>query len=129
VPRPEARSAAALSLHALLALYFVGLAVLMFAPVPETPTPLPTYTDKIAHVVVFFGLAGVWYWDRRHAGRWTAAWVVVASGATAGLVEVVQALLPYRSGDVADFVAGAVGALGGGCLAAVLTRRPGGPAG
>lgn len=120
--------------RALFGLYALGVAVLMFAPLPDTGDALPRDTDKLVHVVVFLGLGAVWYWDRRVDGLPAALVAVLGSAAAAGLVEVIQALLPYRSGDLLDFLAGALGAVVGVLLARRLplrgrTATSGGPEG
>jgi VanZ family protein len=99
-------------LHTLFFAYVIGVLVLMFAPVPGTAPSVPQF-DKVVHVAVFFGFAGLLYWDRRATPGATTTGVAFISMAAAGLVELVQIVLPYRSGSAWDFVAGALGAVAG----------------
>lgn len=99
-------------LHTLFLAYVIGVLVLMFAPVPGTAPSVPQF-DKLVHVAVFFGFAGLLYWDRHATPGTTTTGVAFISMAAAGLVELVQIVLPYRSGSLWDFAVGALGALGG----------------
>lgn len=95
-------------------------AVLFLAPVSN---PLPTVdgiqTDKLAHAALMGGLALLVWWNLP-AGRWRAAASVLLAGAYAGLIELVQLVLPFRSGDVTDLAAGLFGAAL--CVAAIGIR-------
>jgi len=73
--------------------------------------------DKLVHLGLFAGLAFLLYWSRKGEGEPIPTSAVVFSAALAGLIEIVQSPLRYRSGDWEDFVAGSVGAILGGTLA------------
>ncbi len=109
----------------LMIAYLIGLIVLTLAPVPATPGGLRGL-DKPVHIALFGGLAIVLYWNLR-AGLWASlrphlVMAVVLTAALAGLIEVLQALLPYRSGDVIDLAAGAVGGFVGAGMGWVALR-------
>ncbi len=109
----------------LMITYLVGLIVLTLAPVPATAGGLPGL-DKFVHIGLFGGLAIVLYWNLR-AGLWASlrprlVIAVVLTVALAGLIEVLQGVLPYRSGDVADLLAGAVGGFLGAGMGWVALR-------
>lgn len=110
-----------------LAAYVVVLLALMLAPVPGTPGYLPSNSDKAVHVALFLGLGVLVFWNVPRGSR-RRFWPVVGIVASlAGLMELAQGLLPYRSGDVLDFVWGAAGALVGASVAALTTAsRAGG---
>jgi VanZ family protein len=97
--------------------YVAFMLAALFMPVPATPS-LPGNFDKVAHVGLFFGFAGLVGWNARGGrgsrGLRALAWAV----AFAGLTEVLQSLLPYRSGDPMDLAAGAAGAVVGAVLGA-----------
>lgn len=97
--------------------YVVGLLVLMFMPAPPTPSYLPVYSDKIVHVVLFFGLAALSCWSNPGGQRASVAWIVAACAGLAAAIEVVQSLLGYRTGDPMDFLAGTLGAVVGAAAA------------
>jgi VanZ family protein len=114
--------------RALLALYAMGLLVITLAPLPaggEYVEAVPGL-DKLIHVVLFGGLAFLLMWNAVREGRARAFIKVFGlTVAAAGLIELMQDPLPYRSGDVWDFLAGAVGALIGAAVArAMLGPRP-----
>ena len=67
--------------------------------------------DKIVHIVLFGGVAMALHWNLnsiRHPNPWG---VILITSIFAAFVELVQSMLPYRSGDVWDLIAGAVGAV------------------
>jgi len=111
--------------HLVLAVYTLGLLAVMFVPVPDTPTYVPGGFDKLVHVALFLGLGFLTYWDLRAAGRPGLLPVVAAGVVLAALIELVQSLLPYRSGDAADLAAGAAGVVVGAWLAKLLFGAPG----
>lgn len=91
----------------------IGLAttaVLLLAPVSN---PVPTVegieTDKLAHALLIGVLAALVWWNLP-AGRWRGAASVLLAAAYAGVIELVQGALAFRSGDVIDLLAGVLGA-------------------
>jgi len=104
----------------LLGLYVMALLVITLAPLPdggEFVEAVPGL-DKLIHVLLFGGLAFLLMWNATRQGR--ALVFIKVFGLTvaaAALIEAVQNPLPYRSGDVWDLLAGAVGALIGVALA------------
>ncbi len=91
------------------------LAVLFWAgliPLTHLPGPEFKWADKVWHAVAFGGLAALGSRALRYAGRPApaanrdAALVATALG---GLLEVLQSFTAYRSADLADFVADALG--------------------
>jgi VanZ family protein len=93
----------------LLSAYLIVVFGLTLTPVPQTPAA-PGMFDKVVHFVLFGGLAWLVHWNLllTHSSRTLAA--MMGAGAVAGLVELVQGPIPYRSADVWDFVAGTLGA-------------------
>lgn len=94
--------------HAILVCYVLVMVLLFLAPVPTVslPLPAPDHFDKAVHVGIFLGFALLYDLDRRPSvGR-----TLLVSFAFAGGIELVQWVLPYRSGDWWDFAAGAGGA-------------------
>jgi VanZ family protein len=106
-----------------LALYVIALLVITLAPLPaggEYVEAVPGL-DKAIHVVLFGGLAFLLTWNAERQGRARVfSKVFGLTVAAAALIEVMQAPLPYRSGDVWDFLAGAVGALIGAAMATAM---------
>ena len=103
--------------------YLVLVLVLLLAPITqESPVPELTWLDKLVHFVLFVGLAVLGFWNRASVPA-----VMLFAVALAGVLELIQGPLPYRSAELLDFVAGAVGGVGGVALA-VLLRRAGGRA-
>jgi len=83
----------------------------------------PAGFDKFAHVGLFGGLAFLIFWyDSRQGWAGAVRTFLLAVGA-ALLIEVLQALLPFRDADLADLAAGALGAILGVAAGALLRRE------
>lgn len=99
---------------------YVALMVLVFlAPVPATPLGESDHLDKLVHFGVFLGFALLLHVDRAP----TAWWSLLTAFAFAAAIELVQWVLPYRSGDGWDFLAGAAGAICGTVLMLWFERQ------
>ena len=107
-----------------LAIGIASTAVLFLAPLSN---PVPTVegmeTDKLAHALLIGGVAVLIWWNLPTA-RFRTALGVLLAGAYAGLIELVQGTLAFRSGDVVDLLAGLAGAVLSVTAAAWLTTRP-----
>ena len=82
--------------------------------------------DKIVHLCMFAGLSFLLYWSRKAEGEPLPISAVLFSSSLAGLIEIAQSPLRYRSGDWWDFIAGVLGAAIGGAaalLAATVKHR------
>ena len=99
-----------------VALVLVYLAVLFWAgliPLKHLPGPEFKLADKVWHAAAFGGLAAFGSRALRHLKRSPdsanrdATWLAVALG---GLLEILQSFTAYRSADLADFAADALGA-------------------
>ena len=110
--------------RALLGAYAVALLVLTLAPMPDTGG-LATGLDKLIHVGLFSALAMLVHWNLAPTmPRSLAATVALLSAAlTAGMVEILQDPLPYRDGDLLDFLAGAAGGVLGAVAATLIGWR------
>lgn len=94
--------------------------VIDVGPLPNLPE-VPT--DKVLHALVFLGLELVLElalvdlrgWRRRSAA-------VLGSIVIGGLLELVQSALPYRSADLLDWAADALGAAVGALLSVLASR-------
>jgi VanZ family protein len=96
--------------------------VLVFlVPVPATPFAQPHYLDKLVHLGVFLGFALLLHIDRASRVWWT----LLTSFAFAAGIELVQWVIPYRTGSWWDFVAGATGACVGALLVGLVELRLG----
>ncbi|MFQ5703478.1 MAG: VanZ family protein [Gemmatimonadales bacterium] len=99
--------------RSIVVLYTIGLLIATLSPLPSTSYDAVRGIDKLVHVVLFGGLSAVLYWVGL-SGTWRAMGTGVAIAiATAGLIEILQGLLAYRSADGMDFVAGSIGAVVG----------------
>lgn len=105
----------------LLILYVLTMLLAFLVPVPSVSVTEPDHFDKLVHFGIFGGFAFLYDFDRRpSAGRALLASVLFAAG-----IELLQWVLPYRSGDWWDFAAGAAGAGAGVALARVVRTRAG----
>jgi len=86
----------------------VAMLVIALVPAPAVVGAVP-FGDKIGHAAGFAVLV-LWYgqiYDRM-GDRWRCVAGAIAFGA---LIELLQALVPYRSADVLDLAADALGAV------------------
>jgi VanZ family protein len=108
-----------------LAIGIAASAVLFLAPVSN---PVPAVegieTDKLAHALLVGALAGLIRWNLP-AGRRQAVVAVLLAGTYAGLIELIQGMLAFRSGDVMDLLAGVLGAGVFVAAVALVTKRRG----
>lgn len=104
--------------RAILAAYSVAMLIVFLVPVPQPPRDLPGTFDKLVHGVLFLGFAVLALWNLRPDRRARTRVTLAAAAGFAAVVEALQMLLPYRSGDVVDLLAG----IGGALLGAGLTR-------
>jgi VanZ family protein len=102
----------------ILGAYVAVMLAALLMPVPATPSYVPGDFDKVAHVGLFLGFAALVAWNARGGRQSRALGAVAWAVAFAGLTEVLQSLLPYRSGDPMDLVAGVAGAIVGAVLGA-----------
>jgi len=105
--------------------YVAAMLAALLMPVPATPSYLPGDFDKLAHVGLFLGFAVLAAWNARGGRGWRTLGALGWAAGLAALIEVLQSMLPYRSGDPLDFVAGVAGALVGAVLGS-LTAPPAG---
>lgn len=84
----------------------LAVAVLSLMPVPSTGV-----NDKLSHLVTYFLLAG-WF-ALLAAKRATLIWIVAGVAAYGGLLELLQAMTPYRQAEWADLLANSLGAAAG----------------
>ncbi len=99
-------------------------AVLLLGLVPMGPLPIPgTFVpqDKLVHAVVFAGMAGLSLFAFAHV-RKRAVLAFTLTTAVGGLLELLQALVPYRSADWFDLLADGVGAGLGALLVSAVVR-------
>jgi VanZ family protein len=108
---------------AVLVAYVVGILAAFLMPVPAAAGPAGRF-DKLVHFGLFMGLALLLVWSASPGRPHRAAVALGTATALAAVVEVLQAFLPYRSGDVVDFVAGALGAGLGALLGSWMGTRP-----
>jgi VanZ family protein len=104
---------------------FYGVAIFVLGSLPSTPPVAREVSDKVQHCIGFGLLA--WLWCRalrRLCPGWRLRWVVLGgfgvSVALGGALELWQSLLSYRSCDVLDWAADAVGASVGGAAFALF---------
>jgi VanZ family protein len=109
---------------ALLTLYLIAVFGLTLTPVPEPPDA-PQSFDKVVHFGLFGFLAVLVNWNLWWA-RLRASAAALAAAAVAGLIELLQGPIPYRSADVWDFVAGTAGAIAVGGVIGLWGRVGGG---
>lgn len=106
----------------LLAVYTLALLGVTLAPMPGPAYP-PTGLDKLAHVVLFAGLAFLLYWNLGPA-RYRVVRAFTLTVVLAGLIEAAQSPLAFRHGDLGDLAAGALGAgLGIASFTALFGKR------
>jgi glycopeptide antibiotics resistance protein len=109
-------------LHFLFVFYVLVMVLVFLVPVPRVSVLQGLgHPDKTFHFVTFAGFAFLYQLDRRSSMTHT----LLVSLAFAGGIELVQWVLPYRSGDWWDFFAGAAGAGIGVVLTLLVPLRAG----
>jgi glycopeptide antibiotics resistance protein len=103
-----------------LAVYLAVVLTATLAPLSGGMYVAVAGLDKLVHLCLFAGVAFLVYWAQKSAGEPLPGTAVILASGLAGLIELIQSLLQYRSGDVWDFLAGALGAIFG-AAAAVLS--------
>lgn len=100
--------------------FVLGLVLISWLALsPHPPQGLSTGWDKANHALAFAALAGC-----GHLGLpWRSRWLLGALMGYGLLIEILQTQIPGRSGEAADLLADALGALAGLLLARLLTRR------
>ena len=91
------------------AAYAAGIFVVSVIPV--SPKLAPGQLDKVAHLCEYlllaWMLAQLFRLQRHPRALWAAWWWATGYGA---LIEVVQIMIPWRSGDIIDGLTNALGA-------------------
>jgi VanZ family protein len=100
---------------ALWALAWLGVVVLLLSPLSAAG---PTHSDLVAHFLLFGGMAFATVSFSHRAGQLGGLTLATVAAATA--LEFAQRLVPYRSFDLTDAVANALGAVSGYGLALVV---------
>lgn len=113
-------SSRAIIFRILMILYIFAVGYLCFNNFKDIPSDLPKMLfgipiDKVAHFCMFFPFPILGFFAFDHS-RWSVLetigkiLVLAAYGCIfAGLTELVQGLLPYRTDDLADFKADTIG--------------------
>lgn len=101
-------------------LYTIFLSAMLFAPVPEIEAlPEESQVDKLVHVFLFAMFAAVWgraFGDDSQRYAKTIGLSILFSLVT----ELIQGILPWRTGDVVDLLFNCVGIVGGVVLLRLL---------
>jgi VanZ family protein len=106
VPPPYLWLRRVLALAYLAGVFWLG--TIDIGPLPLERLP----TDKIGHIGAFGGMVVIVELALLELGTSRRrGWAFLASVATGGLLELVQAALPHRSADVGDWVADCIGAV------------------
>ncbi len=109
----------------LLIIWFAVIIVSTLAPMPVSTISASTYSDKIAHIIlfglfsflVFFNLAAKYK-------EWRAFFLsVISSFIFSGLIEIIQIHIPGRTASWFDFFAGVLGAVVFALAAALISKN------
>jgi VanZ family protein len=79
--------------------------------------------DKLIHVGLFAGVAFLMLWAEKSGLDPRAVTVIVVTAVLAGLIEVIQGVLPFRAMDGWDFLAGVIGAVIGAVAQIAIASR------
>ena len=96
-------------------LFFVSFVLL--APAALFPSPpsvgSPIGIDKLVHFGLFFGLSRSWYLAIPSQGAGRVVWSFLLAVSLGAGLEILQTVVEWRSGEVGDALAGALGAVAG----------------
>lgn len=96
-------------------LFFVSFLLLtpavMFPSPPSVGSPIGI--DKLVHFGLFFGLSRSWYLAMPMQGVGRIVWSFSAALSLGAGLEILQTFLGWRSGEVGDTLAAALGAVAG----------------
>lgn len=132
----ESAAGSARTWRRLVVVYLLVVFAVTLSPIPPDTVAQLNFTgfDKLVHALVIAGFALILHWRPGSAPALSSAvFAFLAASAVAGLIELLQQPLPYRSGDLRDFVAGVAGAVAAIAVSAVVQdrwarRRTSGPA-
>ena len=82
------------------------MTVLSLIPVAAGDSLLPAGSDKLIHLVMYAGLATVFFSAYPNADR---RGLVVGLLCYGGLIELAQSITPWRSGSLGDLIANGLG--------------------
>lgn len=104
------------------------LLILVVGSIPQGPPGAQRLNDKLLHFIGFGIVAWLWCRACRHLFPAASAHRAALRGALAStvlgaLLELWQAFLPYRSAELLDWLADALGAVLGALLTAAYWRR------
>ena len=102
-------------LAVLWGLAWLGVAAALLSPLPAAG---PAHSDLVAHFLLFGGMAFATVSFSHRAGQLTGLTLATVAGATA--LELAQELVPYRTFDLIDAAANALGASSGFALALIV---------
>lgn len=105
-----------------------ALLILLVGTIPQGPPGVQRLNDKLLHFIGFAVASWLWCRALRHLAPAAPARVAALRGGLVStglgaLLELWQALLPYRSAELLDWVADALGALLAALLMAAFWRR------
>ena len=90
---------------------------LLLTPAAFFPSPpsvgSPIGTDKLVHFGLFFGLSRSWYLAIPIRGARRIVWSLLLALSLGAGLEILQTFLGWRSGEVGDALAAALGAVAG----------------
>jgi VanZ family protein len=96
-------------------LCFVSFALLVPADLFSFPSSVDSSIaiDKLVHFGLFFGLSSSWYLAIRIQGAGRVVWSFLLALCLGAGLEILQTVLAWRSGEVSDVLADALGAVAG----------------
>ena len=93
----------------------VAILLLISFPLPEYNGTIETYYDKVVHLIMFGGFAGISFWYLSVYKRISFEFTLILSGILsimyAGAGEIIQSYVPGRTVSELDFAAGFFGAV------------------
>ena len=94
-----------------LAAYIAAVLGVTLAPLSSDMYAAITISDKAIHAALFGGMAVLLSWNLNSSGWPRLARILGVTAVFAAAIELVQGVLPFRSGDEWDFLAGVTGAV------------------
>ncbi len=98
------------------------LFVTIVSLIPISNIGAPEYSDLFVHALIYFSTSLIFYYSFRFKIRKIILFSILFSITFGSLIEIFQAITPYRTFSFADIIANATGAVLAGLLLKIISK-------